>query len=88
LVIQRDSTAAALAERPGGVVLSVDANLGWNLNIVNRGPIFDAQMGKAISRGAQKHGFDSITTMSVQPNGGINTIVFDPANVRATGVLP
>jgi len=82
-----DTPAAALSERPGGVVLSVDAKLGRNLNIVNRGPIFDSQIAKALSRGARKHGFDSITTVSVQPNGGINTIILDPANVRAIGVF-
>jgi len=83
-----DSPAAALAERPGGVVLNVEAGLGRNLNILNQGPITDAVMGKAIGRGARKHGFDSITTQSVQPNGGVNTIIFNPSNARATGVYP
>ena len=82
-----DTPRAALAGRPGGVVLTVDAHLGNNLNIVSRG-VIDPKMGKAVGRGARKHGFDSITTISAQPNGGINTIIFDPANLQIIGILP
>ena len=83
-----DSPAAALAERPGGVVLKAEADLGNNLNIVDRGPIGDSQMAQSIGRASRKHGFDSITTQSVQPGGGTNTVVFDPSRVKAAGVEP
>jgi hypothetical protein len=43
-------------------------------------------LAKSIARGAQKHGYDSITTISAQKGGGANTIVFDPNRVRAIGV--
>lgn len=75
-------------ERGGGVVLQIDATVGRSLNILNRGPIYDAAIAKAIARGARKHGFDSIITRSVQPGGGVNTVIFDPRNVRAVGVSP
>jgi hypothetical protein len=81
-----DSPAAALAERANSTVLNVEADFGVNLNITTRGPIYDADLAKSIARGARKHGYDSITTQSVQKNGGINTIVFDATKVRATGV--
>ena len=81
-----DSPSGALAERPGGVVLKVEANLGRNLNILDRGPINDAAMAKSIARGASKHGFDSITTKSGKPKGGVNIVILDPKNARAIGV--
>ena len=82
-----DSPVAALAERPGGVVLGVDAALGRNLDIRYLGPVYDIQVSRAIARGARKHGFDSITTMSVRTGGGVNTVLFDPARARAIGVF-
>lgn len=81
-----DTPNAALAERPGGTVIKVEANIGENLDITNRGFI-DPDMGKAIARGARKHGYDSITTVSAQPGRGINTIIFDPNKVRAVEVF-
>ncbi|WGO98949.1 hypothetical protein QFX18_02595 [Saccharophagus degradans] len=68
-----ETPAAALVERPNSVVLNVDANLGKNLDITTRGPIYDADLAKSIARGARKHGYDSVTTISVQKSGGVNT---------------
>jgi hypothetical protein len=81
-----ETPGAALVERPNSVVLNVEANFGRNLDITARGPIYDADLAKSIARGAQKHGYDSITTISAQKGGGANTIVFDPNRVRAIGV--
>ncbi|MEG2051957.1 MAG: hypothetical protein RR012_06610 [Oscillospiraceae bacterium] len=55
-----ESPATALAERPGGAIIEVDAMLGKNLNVTSRG-IVDYDMAHSIARGARKHGFDSIT---------------------------
>jgi hypothetical protein len=75
-------------ERPGGMLLSVDINFGKNLDILNRGPITDPTMAMVIARGARKHGFDSITTQSVREGGGINSVIFNPSNVRPREILP
>lgn len=77
---------AALAERPNSAVLRVEADIGKNLNIIERGPIYDADLAKGIARGARKHGFDSITTKSVRDGGDINTVIFDPSRTRAIGI--
>ena len=58
-----------------------------NLDITSRGPIHDKAMAKAIARGARKHGFDSLTTQSVQPGGGTNTVVFEPSRARILGPI-
>jgi hypothetical protein len=76
-----DSPATALAERPGGIILEVDANLGKSLDVTNRG-ILDYDMGHAIERGARKHGYDSIIFNSAQRSGGINTVILDPNNIK------
>lgn len=76
-----DSPATALAERPGGIILEVDANLGKFLDVTNRG-ILDYDMGHAIARGARKHGYDSIIFNSAQRSGGINTVILDPNNIK------
>jgi hypothetical protein len=81
------SPSAALAERPGGAVVLVNANLGNNLDITSRGPIRDKALAKSIARGARKHGFNSLTTESVQPGGGINTVVFNPADAVLIGPI-
>lgn len=52
--------------------------LGKNLNVTQRG-IVDYDMTHSISRGARKQGFDSITFSSPQLEGGVNTVIFDPA---------
>ena len=88
MLFRSETPAAALAERSNSVVLKVEADIGKNLDITFRGPIYDADIAKAIARGAGKHGYDSITTISVQKSGGINTIVFDPTRVRAIQVTP
>ena len=84
-----DSPTTALAERPGGTVLEVSANRGKNLDITSRGVIGgdDYTMTHAIARGARKHGYDSITFMSAKNPGGVNTVIFDPANVKVEGKL-
>jgi len=82
-----NSPAAALAERSNSVVLKLEADIGKNLDITGRGPIYDGDMAKAIARGARKQGYNSVTTLSVQKNGGANTVIFDPARVRATQVV-
>ena len=76
-----DSPATALAERPGGIILEVDADLGKTLDVTNRG-ILDYDMGHAIARGARKHGYDSIIFNSAQRSGGINTVILDPNNIK------
>lgn len=81
-----DSPATALAERPGGTVLQVQADLGKTLNVTDRG-IVDYDMGQAIGRGARKHGYDSITFNSAQNAGGINTLVFNPSRVDIGGIV-
>jgi hypothetical protein len=82
-----DSPATALAERPGGTVLKIKADLGGNLDVTNRG-IVDYDMGHAIARGARKHGFDSVSFNSAQRAGGVNTVVFDPSKVSIIGEVP
>jgi hypothetical protein len=82
-----DFPETALAERPGGAVLDVQADFGRNLNVMDRGPIQDLAVARSIARGARKHGYDSITTLSVRRRGGVNLIVFDPKRVAATGVV-
>lgn len=77
-----DSPATALAERPGGAILEINADIGKNLDVTNRG-ILDYDMGQAVARGAQKHGFDSITFNSAQIAGGKNIVIFDPTRVTA-----
>jgi hypothetical protein len=76
-----DSPITALAERPGGTILKVQADLGKNLNVTNRG-IVDYDMGHSIARGARRHGFDSITFNSAQNIGGINTVIFDTLRIK------
>ncbi|MHC1723772.1 MAG: hypothetical protein AB9836_11295 [Aminipila sp.] len=79
-----NSPATVLAERPGGSILKIEANIGKNLNVVDKG-IIEYDMGQAIARGARKHGYDSIsfTSKAAQEQGftGINTMVFDPKRV-------
>ena len=84
-----DSPATALAERPGGTILKVSGNPGKNLDITSRGVIGgdDYTMTHAIARGARKHGFDSITFMSAKNPDGVNTVIFNPANVRVEEIL-
>lgn len=84
-----DSPATALAERPGGTILKVSGDIGKNLNITNRSIIGgnDYTMTHAIARGARKHGFDSITFMSAKNLSGLNTVIFNPANVRVEEIL-
>ncbi len=68
-------------------MIGVRVDLGKNLNIVDRGPIKDPVLAKAIGRGARKHGYDSITTPSVQEGGSINTVVLDPKRAQPLGVV-
>ena len=84
-----DSPATALAERPGGTILKVSGDIEKNLNITNRGIIGenDYTMTHAIARGARKHGFDSITFMSAKNPSGLNTVIFNPANVKVEEIL-
>ena len=84
-----DSPATALAERPGGTILKVSGNKGKNLDITSRGVIGgdDYTMTHAIARGARKHGYDSITFMSAKNPGGVNTVIFNSANVKVEGIL-
>jgi len=86
-----DSPATALAERPGGTILKINADTGKNLNLTNRG-IIDYDMGQAIARGARKHGYNSITFLSnaakEQGFKGANTMIFDPTRVSIQEVLP
>mgnify|MGYP003495727110 CR=1 FL=1 len=88
-----DSPAIVLAERPGGIILKVQADLGKNLNVVNRGVIGeeDYELTHAIARGARKHGYNSITFLSKaardQGFTGINTVIFEPKNVVISEVI-
>lgn len=84
-----DSPATALAERPGGTILKVSGDIGKNLNITNRSIIGgnDYTMTHAIARGARKHGFDSITFVSAKNLSGLNTVIFNPANVKVEEIL-
>lgn len=83
-----DSPATALAERPGGTILKVSGNTGRNLDITSRGVIGDDYtMTHAIARGARKHGYDSITFMSAKNSTGVNTVIFNPANVKVEEIL-
>ncbi len=84
-----DSSATALAERPGGTILKVSGNRGKNLDITSRGVIGgdDYTMTHAIARGARKHGYDSITFMSAKNSRGVNTVIFNPANVKVEEIL-
>ncbi|MDD5948367.1 MAG: hypothetical protein PUC39_01350 [Lachnospiraceae bacterium] len=84
-----DSPATALAERPGGTILKVSGNTGRNLDITSRGVIGgdDYTMTHAIARGARKHGYDSITFMSAKNPTGVNTVIFNPANVKVEEIL-
>lgn len=68
------------------MVLGVQADLGRNLNVTNRG-IIDPGMGQSIARGAQRHGFDSITFASSKRAGGVNHVVFNPRRAKATRVI-
>ena len=84
-----DSPATALAERPGGTILKVNANIGKNLDLRNRGVIGgdDYTMTHAIARGARKHGYDSITFISSKNPLGINTVIFNPNNVSVEEIM-
>ena len=84
-----DSPATALAERPGGTILKVSGNTGRNLDITSRGVIGgdDYTMTHAIARGARKHGYDSITFMSAKNPNGVNTVIFNPANVKVEEIM-
>ena len=44
-------------------------------------------MTHAIARGARKHGYDSITFMSAKNSTGVNTVIFNPANVKVEEIL-
>jgi hypothetical protein len=79
-----DSVQDVLAERAGGVVLDVEARLGKTLDTVGRG-VIAPDVAKGIARGAKKHGYDSIRFKS-DKGPGINTVIFDPKNVRPIGV--
>lgn len=77
-----------MAERPGGTILKVSGNTGRNLDITSRGVIGDDYtMTHAIARGARKHGYDSITFMSAKNSTGVNTVIFNPANVKVEEIL-
>jgi intein/homing endonuclease len=84
-----DSPTTALAERPGGTILKVEAKLGKNLDVTSRGIIGgdDYSMAHAIARGARKHGYDSITFMSSKNKTGINTVIFNPNNVTVKEIM-
>lgn len=84
-----DSPVTALAERPGGTILRVSGNEGKNLDISSRGVIggSDYTMTHAISCGARKHGYDSITFMSAKNPSGINTVIFNPRNVIVEEII-
>ena len=84
-----DSPTTALAERPGGTILKVNAETGKNLDLRNRGIIGgdDYTMTHAIARGARKHGYDSITFVSSKNPSGINTVIFNPNNVSVEEIL-
>ncbi len=60
-----DSPTTALAERPGGVIIEVEATLGKNLDITTKG-IIDYETAHSIARGARKHGYNSITFRSAK----------------------
>jgi len=75
-----DSPLTALAERPGGRLLSVEVNLGKNLDVTHLG-IVDSVVGQGIARGAREHGFDSVTYLSARLSGGVNTVIFDSSRV-------
>lgn len=70
----------ALAECPGGQLLSVQVDLGKNLDVTHLG-IFDYDVGQGIARGAREHGFDSITYLSAKVPGGINTVILNPGSI-------
>lgn len=63
--------------------------VGRNLDITSRGVIGgdDYTMTHAIARGARKHGYDSITFMSAKNSTGVNTVIFNPANVKVEEIL-
>ncbi len=86
-----DSPETALAERPGGTILKINADIGKNLDVTNRG-IIDYDMGQAIARGSRKQGYNSITFLSnaAKDQGfiGVNTMIFDPTRVSIQEVLP
>ena len=84
-----DSPTTALAERPGGTVLKVNATIGKNLDLRSRGVIGgdDYTMTHAIARGARKHGYDSISFISSKNPSGINTVVFNPSNVSVEEIM-
>lgn len=81
-----DSPVTALAERPRGTVLYVQADLGKTLNVTNRGNV-DYDMGQAIARGARKQGYNLVLFNSAQSVGGINTLVFNPSKVIVGGIV-
>ena len=86
-----DSPETALAERPGGTILKINADISKNLDVTSRG-IIDYDMGQAIARGARKHGYDSIAFLSnaakEQGFKGVNTMIFEPTRVSIQEVLP
>jgi len=75
-----DTPVTALAERPGGQLLSVHVDLGKNLNVTHLG-VVDYDVGQGIARGAREHGFDSITYLSAKVPGGINTVILNPGSI-------
>lgn len=85
-----DSSETALAERPGGTILKINADIGKNLDFTNRG-IINYDIGQAIARGASKHGYDSIAFLSndakQQGFKGVNTMIFDPTRVSIQEVV-
>ena len=84
-----DTSDTALAERPGGAILKVNANVGKNLNLTNRGVIGGKNytMTHKIARGARKHGYDSITFRSAEKADGVNTVIFNPKNIEVEEIM-
>ena len=75
-----DTPVTALAERPGGQLLSVQVDIGKNLDITHLG-VVDYDIGQGIARGAREHGFDSITYLSAKLSDGINTVILNPSSI-------
>ena len=84
-----DSAATALAERPGGTILKISADIGNNLDLTSRGVIggSDYSLPHSIARSARKHGYDSITYASAKNPSGVCTVIFDPKKVKVTEIV-
>lgn len=80
------STIGTTTSKPAAVATQTafDVEDNTSRDTVGRGPIAP-DVAKGIARGTKKHGYDSIRFKS-DKGPGINTVIFDPNNVRPIGV--